>query len=78
MNVSFACRALSLTEVDLNNLLSNNVTEFSQQLLDIPEAGFPNESVQDVDVRPRTIDELREIKVSKFTEKKEVSIKLTV
>ena len=76
INVSFACRALSLTEVDLNNLLSNNVTEFSQQLLDIPEAGFPNESVQDVDVRPRTIDELREIKVSKFTEKKEVSIKL--
>ena len=44
MNVLFA-----FFEVDLNNLLSNNVTEFSQQLLDIPEAGFPNESVQDID-----------------------------
>ena len=43
-------------EVDLNNLLSNNATELSQQLLDIPEAGFPNESVQDIDVRPPTID----------------------
>ena len=63
-------------EVDLNNLLSNNVAEFSQQLLDIPEAGFPNESVQDKDVRAPTIDELREIRVASFTEKKEVSIKL--
>ena len=63
-------------EVDLNNLLSNNVAEFSQQLLDIPEAGFPNESVQDKDVRGPTIDELREIRVASFTEKKEVSIKL--
>ena len=63
-------------EVDLNNLLSNNVTEFSQQFLDIPETGFPNESVQDIDVRPPTIDELREIRVANFTEKKEVSIKL--
>ena len=44
MNVLFA-----FFEVDLNNLLSNNATEFSQQLLDIPEAGFPNESVQDID-----------------------------
>ena len=63
-------------EVDLNNLLSINVTEFSQQLLDIPEAGFPNENVQDIDVRPRTIDELMEIRVANFTERKEVSIKL--
>ena len=55
-------------EVDLNNLLSNNVTEFSQQLLDIPEAVFPNESVQDIDVRPPTIDDLREIRVVNFTE----------
>ena len=62
-------------EVDLNNLLSNNATELSQQLLDIPEAGFPNESVRDVDVRPPTIDELRQIRVANFTEKKEVSIK---
>ena len=31
-------------EVDLNHLLSNNVTEFSQQLLDIPEAGFPRKT----------------------------------
>ena len=44
-------------------------------MLDIPEAGFPNESVQDVDVRPPTIDELRQIRVVNFTEKKEVSIK---
>ena len=65
MNVLFA-----FFEVDLNNLLSNNVTEFSQQLLDIPEAGFPNESVQDIDVRPPTIDDLREIRVVNFTEKK--------
>ena len=56
-------------EVDLNNLLSNNVTEFSQQLLDMPEEGFPNESVQDIDVWPRTIDKLREIRVANFTEK---------
>ena len=55
-------------EVDLNNLLSNNVTEFSQQLLDIPDAVFPNESVQDIDVRPPTIDDLREIRVVNFTE----------
>ena len=27
-------------EVDLNNLLSNNVTEFSQQLLDIPMKAY--------------------------------------
>ena len=65
MNVLFA-----FFEVDLNNLLSNNATEFSQQLLDIPEAGFPNESVQDIDVRPPTIDDLREIRVVNFTEKK--------
>ena len=65
MNVLFA-----FFEVDLNNLLSNNVTEFSQQLLDIPEAVFPNESVQDIDVRPPTIDDLREIRVVNFTEKK--------
>ena len=65
MNVLFA-----FFEVDLNNLLSNNVTEFSQQLLDIPEAGFPNESVQDIDVRPPTIDDLREIRVVNFTEQK--------
>ena len=65
MNVLFA-----FFEVELNNLLSNNVTEFSQQLLDIPEAGFPNESVQDIDVRPPTIDDLREIRVVNFTEKK--------
>ena len=63
-------------EVDLNNLLSNNVTEFSQQLLDIPGADFPNESVQDIDVNSATIDKLREIRVTNFTEKKEVSIKL--
>ena len=63
-------------EVDLNNLLSNNVTEFLQQLLDIPEAGSPNESVQDIDVKPPTVDELREIRVANFTEKKEVGIKL--
>ena len=44
--------------------------------MDIPEAGFPDESVQDIDVRPPTIDELREIRVANFTEKKEVSIKL--
>ena len=62
-------------EVDLNNLLSNNATELSQQLLDIPEACFPNESVQDVDVRPPTIDELRQIRVANFTEKKEFTIK---
>ena len=55
-------------EVDLNNLLSNNVTEFLQQLLDIPEAVFSNESVQDIDVRPPTIDDLREIRVVNFTE----------
>ena len=28
-------------DVDLNHLLSKNLTEFSQQLLDIPEADFP-------------------------------------
>ena len=63
-------------EVDLNHLLFNNVTEFSQQLLDIPEVAFPSKSKQDIDVRPRTIDELREIRVANFTERKEVSIKL--
>ena len=63
-------------KVDLNNLLSNNITEISQQFLDIPESGFPSESVQDIDVRPPTIDELREIRVANFTEKKEVSINL--
>ena len=57
------------SDVHLNNLLSNNVTEFSQ-------LGYPDESVQDIDVRPPTIDELREIRVANFTEKKEVSIKL--
>ena len=67
---------LGSLEVDLNNLLSNNVTEFSQQFLDIPEAGSPNESVQDIDVKPPTVDELREIRVANFTEKKEVGIKL--
>ena len=41
----------------------------------MPEAGFPNDSVQNIDVSPPTIDELREIKVANFTEKKEVSIK---
>ena len=41
-----------------------------------PEAGFPNESGQDIDVSPPTIDELREIRVANFTEKKEVNIKL--
>ena len=70
------CRTLSLTEVNLNNLLSNNVTEFSQQLLDIPEASFPIGSVEDVDVRPPTIDELRDIRVVNYTEIKEVTIKL--
>ena len=44
-------------------------------MLDIPEAGFPNEIIQDIDVSPPTIDELREIRVANFTEKKEVSIK---
>ena len=63
-------------KVDLNNLLSSNITEISQQFLDIPESGFPSESVQDIDVRPPTIDELREIRVANFTEKKEVSINL--
>ena len=67
---------LGSLEVDLNNLLSNNVTEFSQQFLDIPEADSPNESVQDIDVKPPTVDELREIRVANFTEKKEVGIKL--
>ena len=62
-------------KVDLNNLLSNNVTDISQQLLDIPESGFPSERAQDIDVRPPTIDELREIKVANLTEKKKVSIK---
>ena len=62
-------------EVDLNNLLSNNVTVFAT-VLDIPEAGFPNESVQDINVSPPTIDKLSEISVGNFTEKKEVSIKL--
>ena len=62
-------------EINLNNLLSNNVTEFSQQLLDIPAAGLPNQSVRGIDVRPPTIDELREIRVANFAEKKEVSIK---
>ena len=45
-------------------------------MLDIPEAGFPNESVQDINVSPPTIDKLSEIRVGNFTEKKEVSIKL--
>ena len=62
-------------EINLNNLLSNNVTEFSQQLLDIPAAGLPSQSVRGIDVRPPTIDELREIRVANFAEKKEVSIK---
>ena len=44
--------------------------------MDISEEGVPDESVQDIDVRPPTIDELREIRVANFTEKKEVSIKL--
>ena len=43
-------------------------------MLDIPEAGFPNESVQDADVRTSTIDELRQIRVANLL-KKEVSIK---
>ena len=47
-----------------------------QQLLDIPEASFPNENVQHINVSPPTIDELREIRAANFTEKKEVSIKL--
>ena len=63
-------------EVDLKNLLSNNVTEFSQQLSDIPEAGFPNEIVQDIDVGSPTIYDLKKIRVANFTEKKEVSTKL--
>ena len=62
-------------EVDLNNLLSNNVTVFAT-VLDISEAGFPNESIQDINVSPPTIDELKEIRAANFTEKKEVSIKL--
>ena len=37
---------------------------------------FPSKSTQDIDVRSRTIDELREIRVANFTERKEVSIKL--
>ena len=45
-------------------------------MLDIPEAGFPNESVQDMDVTLRAIDKLREIRVVIFTERKKVSIKL--
>ena len=45
-------------------------------MLDIPEAGFPNESVQDTDVSPSAIDELKEIRVANFIEKKEFSIKL--
>ena len=60
-------------EVDLNNLLSNNATELSQQLLDIPEAGFPNESVQDADVRPPTIDELRQIRVANLLGRKKLA-----
>ena len=45
-------------------------------MLDIAEAGFPNESVQDIEVKPPTIDELREIKVANFTKIKQVSINL--
>ena len=44
--------------------------------MDIPEGGFPNESLQDINVSPPTIDELREIRAAMFTGKKEVSIKL--
>ena len=61
------CEFSRSLEINLNNLLSNNVTEFMQQ--------FPNESVRGIDVRPPTIDELREIRVANFAEKKEVSIK---
>ena len=45
-------------------------------MLDIAEAGFPNESVQDIEVKPPTIDELREIRVANFTKIKQVSINL--
>ena len=45
-------------------------------MLDIPGADLPNESVQDIDVNPPTIDKLRETRVADFTEKKKVSIKL--
>ena len=62
-------------EVDLDNLISNNVTVFAT-VLDILEAGFLNESVQDIDVSPPTIDELRGIRAATLTEKKEVSKKL--
>ena len=45
-------------------------------MLDIPEASFPIGSEQDVDVRPPTIDELREMRLVNYTEIKEVTIKL--
>ena len=65
----------SSCEVNLNNSLCNTVIKFLQKLLDIPEAGFPNGSIQGIDVRPPTIDDLRKISVANFTNKKEVSRK---
>ena len=58
-----------------DNLLSHNVRE-CLQVVGYTRSRFSNESVQGIGVRPPTIDELMEIKVANFTQKKEVKLKL--